>query len=254
MIYLYALLDTADPPRTDALEGVTGPVLATRIDRRWLIHGPAGSDEILPRRRLMLAHARVQEALMDQGTLLPMRFGMLAQDLPRVTAMVLAREGAIDAAVDRLRDRVELGLRIAFPRPQALEAAITATPALAAERDRLRRLPRAPHFAVAEFGRRLADTLDQRRGAVQRKLVAALRGDWVDHVLNRPESDVDVLSVECLVARDRVDAVAEAALAQARALADFAAGADPVVRVIGPLPAYTFANLSLDPAPQEETA
>lgn len=245
MNYLYGLLDCTRAPTTADLVGVTGAVTATRVGRGWLIHGPAEEAEILPRRKHLLAHARVQERLMEDGTLLPMRFGMVVADLGEVTALVARSGDVIAGHFDRLAGRVEIGLRVAFPREAALEATMTADDDLRREHERLSRQQRPPHFAVAEFGRRLAEALDRNRGAAQRRLIAALKAQWDDYVLKAPDSDVEVLSVECLVAADAVDAVAARAQEEARALGSFAGAAEPLVQVVGPVPPFHFVTLSL---------
>lgn len=245
MIYLYGLIDCEAPPQTEHLAGVTGPVTATRLARGWLIHGPADSDDILPKRRHLLAHARVLENLMPEGTVLPMRFGLFADSVAQFAEVITEGAEGIAAQFDRLAGRVEIGLRIAFPRDAALSAALVADPGLHREHERLSRLARPPHFAVAEFGRRLAEALDARRGAVQRRIVAALRDQWEDHVLKTPGSDVEVLHAECLVAAAGTDRIGQLAQATAQAARDFAGGAEPVVRLVGPAPPFHFVRLSL---------
>jgi hypothetical protein len=247
MIYLYALLDSATPPPTEDLTGVTGIVEATRMGRGWLIHSPAEDDQILPKRRQLLAHARVQEALMPEGTVLPMRFGIFADDLPQITRLFDQRADEIAERFDALAGRAEVGLRIGFPRDAALAATLAADSRLRQDHNRLSGLSRPPHFEVAEFGRRLADSLDQRRGAAQKRLISALRGQWEDYVLKAPDSDVEVLSVECLVASDSIDAVARRAQDEAAALSDFAGGAEPMIQIVGPVPAFHFVELALNP-------
>ena len=245
MIYLYGLIRSPANPMPGPVTGVTGPVEATSLGRCWLVHGSTDSDEILPRRRHLLAHARVLEDLMQAGTLLPMRFGLFADTVAEVAAMVERSADAIEHSFDRLAGHVEIDLRVRFDRRAALDATLAADPSLRREHERLSRLGNPPHFAVAEFGRRLAETLDLRRGAVQKRLLATLRGDWRDHVLKTPGSDVEVLSVECLVEGQTVDRITARVQDEARACQDFAGGADPVVQVVGPAPPFHFVNLTL---------
>jgi hypothetical protein len=83
MIYLYGLLEpgAADPGEVlSSVAGVTGPVGVTDLGAAILVHGASDGLEILPRRRHLLAHARVLEALAGRGALLPMRFGMVGED------------------------------------------------------------------------------------------------------------------------------------------------------------------------------
>lgn len=245
MIYLYGLMKCATNPVSSLLTGVTGPVEAVQFDRCWLVHGSAETNDILPKRRHLLAHARVLEDLMQVGTLLPMRFGMFADAVLDVAELVEHGAKAIDASFDRLTGRVEIGLRLSYPRQAALDATLTADPSLTREHARLSRLCTPQHFAVAEFGKRLAEALDDRRGAAQKRLLRSLRPHWQEYMLKTPGSDVEVLSVECLVDEGHVDDLVALVQQEARALSDFAGGAEPTVQVVGPSPAFHFVNISL---------
>ena len=246
MIYLYGLAEADAPPDPEIvseLVGVTGPVGTTETSCGWLIHGPHDGTEIPPKRRNMKAHVRVLEALAGDAPLLPMRFGMWADDHAAVDRALIRQSDDIARLFDRVRGRVEVGLRVGLPRDPALARTLAADPALLAERDRL--AAAGGHFERAEFGRRLAEGLDRRRGAAQRLMLEAVRPFCADHVLRAPEDDVEVLSIEALVPRGEEATLAEAALDAARRL-DFAGGAEPAVRLIGPVPPYNFVALTLE--------
>ena len=247
MIYLYGLLDCAEPPKTEDLKGVTGPVLAHHLDQGWLVYGQSDEGDILPKRRYLLAHTKVQEALMAAGTFLPMQFGMFADDLKQISGLLAENASEIAERFRALEGQVEVGLRIAFPRDAALDATLAGNPRLNKEHARLARMSAPPHFQVAEFGRHLADALDARRGAAQKRLVAALRHHWSDHVVKAPNSDIEVLSVECLLPEAEIEALASGAQDAALQLTDFAGNAEPTVQIVGPAPAFHFASLSLAP-------
>ena len=246
MIYLYGLLE-ATATGADAISGmagVTAPIALAPVPGAILIYGPHPGTEILPKRRNLLAHAQVLEAAAWFGLVLPMRFGMSASGLDEVEGLVLAQAADVAAAFERIRDRIELGLRIAFPREAALRATLAGAPDLASERARLLALPRPDPFAQAEFGRRLAERLDARRGLAQRRLIEKLRPLWSDYRLRTPEEDVQILAVDLLLPEGEQTRFA-AALEEAATGCDFAPGADPLIRIIGPVPPFNFVNLTL---------
>ena len=249
MIYLYGLTEPGAPPDPGiiaGLDGVTGPVRTAPTSAGTLVYGPHDGTEIAPKRRTMRAHIRVLETLADAGggTLLPMRFGMWATDVAEVDAALVRQAAEVADAFDTVRRRVEVGLRISFPRDAALRRTLAEDPALDAERARLAS-GASGHFENAEFGRRLGEALDRRRGRAQASIVSALKPAMAGYVLKAPSDDVEVLSVDALVPRDTVDTLAEAAQAAAVAT-DFAPGAEAIVRVIGPVPPYSFVRLTLD--------
>lgn len=250
MIYLYGLIEPGaapDPSVLAALEGVTGPVRMDDLGTAILVHGPADTAEILPRRRHLLAHARVLEALTGGAAILPMRFGMVADDISELVPVVTAQSGVIATQFDAVRGAAEYGIRVSFSREAALAATVRADPALEAERARLAGRAGTGRMETAEFGRRLADRLDRRRAAAQKELLAALAPDFVAHVLRVPDEDTQALAIDALVADARAPDLAQRVEAMAR-LSDFAPGAEPEVRLVGPGPAYSFVRLTLDTA------
>ena len=245
MIYLYGLLEPMSPRPSDAIEGVTGPVAIVDLGTARLAYSLAETAEILPRRRLLLTHARVLETLATTGTVLPMRFGMVGDGLEELTA-ILARQAAdIRAQFDALRGCAEYGIRVSFPREAALAATIAADPGLAAERDRIAALPGSRRMQAADFGRSLADRLDRRRAAAQKAILSELGGELAGHVLRAPDSDVEVLALDALVRATGAEDLARRVEAAARR-SGFAPGAEPEVRLVGPGPAYSFVRLALD--------
>ncbi len=256
MIYLYGLIDGDLPAMTSALtdmQGLEAPVEITRIGDWGLVHSTHASAEIEPRRRLMLIHTRVQEAMMPFGTVLPARFGLIARDLEEVIGLITARAPVIASEFARVAGCVELGLRVSFDRPTALAATLTEDGDLARERDRLSRMGREAHFAMAEFGGKLADRLDRRRGQAQSALLKALLPLVRNHVLRRPDEDTEVLRCEILLPEaDQalfLQKVEEAALTLT-----FAPGAEPMITLVGPVPPYNFVRLSLALETEEQAA
>lgn len=252
MIYLYGLLEpgvTIDQGALTALDGVTGAIETTDLGVASLVHGPAESDDILPRRRHLLAHARVLEELTGTAAILPMRFGMVAADLGAVANALSAQSKHLATQFETVRGCAEYGIRVRFPREAALAATVAADAALGAERARLLSNTRTGRMQAADFGRWLAEALDRRRAATQRSLVSALAPDFAASVLRTPEDDVEALAVDALVHQSRADTLGPRIEALARASA-FAPGSEPQVSIVGPGPAYSFVRLSLDIARQ----
>jgi hypothetical protein len=247
MIYVYGLLEPGHPADASMLaeqEGVTGPVGLTDLPMARLVHGPAGPDEIVPRRRLLLAHARVLEALAAAGSVLPMRFGMRA-DGAALVDMVTAQAAQVAEQFNAVLGCNEYGIRVSFPRGAALSAVMTEDPALAAERARLAARGGAGRMEAAEFGRALAERLDRRRAAAQRELIAALAPEFAGHVLRAPEDDVQALAIDALVPKSREEGLARRVECVARRNG-FAPQAEPLVRLVGPSPPYSFVRLTLE--------
>lgn len=249
-LYLYGIADgDADEVREAIAEAgsVTPAPPEVRRAGRWLILvSPHDGSEILQTRRRMLAHTRVLERAMTRATVLPMRFGHVAEGAAALAGQLAAHDDRIAARISALRGRAEFGLRVSVPREPVLAAILDDDPRLAAQRDRLVGRGHAAHYEKIELGRRVAEALERRRTDAQHRLAAELSGLCESHVLKAPEEDVELLRAECLVPADRAGAVAARVEAAASALG--LAGAQEVsVRLVGPVPPFHFVELSLAP-------
>lgn len=248
MIYLYGLLEPGpaiDRAALARLDGVTGEIALADVGAARLVYGATATADILPRRRQLLAHARVLEALTGTATVLPMRFGMVARDLDAVASALATQSADLAAQFDTVRGCAEYGLRVSFPRNAALSTLVASDTSLAAKRARLLSAPRTGRMQAADFGRSLAEALDRRRAAAQRDLVSALAPEFAAYVLRAPEDDVQALAVDALVHESRAAHLGTRIEALARA-SGFAPGSEPQVAIVGPGPAYSFVRLTLD--------
>ncbi|PJF08883.1 GvpL/GvpF family gas vesicle protein [Pseudorhodobacter sp. MZDSW-24AT] len=254
MIYLYALIEDPLPgfkATLQSLTGLQGRVQLHPIGPWQLVFSEHGKDAILPKRPDLLTHTRVLEQLMPFGTQLPARFGMAVEDIGAVERMIRAKSALLAEQFTRVRGCIELGIRIRFARPLALGATLADDARLIRERDRLARLGPDAQLAWAEFGGKLADRLDRRRGAAQQALCRKLLPLCRAHVLRVPEEDVEVLRAEFLLPAEGQSAFLTA-VEEAAAQLDFAPGAAPEIKAVGPVPVYNFVRLNLMQDDSEE--
>ena len=248
MIYLYALTEP-DPgavlTAVEGCEGVTGPLEATSIGTVTLLWSTCDDEEILPRRRLLLRHARILEAAMRAGPLLPMRFGMLAADLDEAQEAILAAGGRVRAEIGRLGNRAEFGVRVAVDAAAALDAVLADDPTLGAERDSLSQSASPNRQASIAFGQKLGERLGEHQKAAQKALLAALKGSYSSYILKAPELDTEVLRAEFLLPPEEEEAFAKAVEGAVNDC-PLTARAMPEIRLLGPSPAYNFVELKLD--------
>lgn len=249
-LYAYAVMPTrtaAPPAGVRALEDSALEVLA--VGDVAVLVGAVAASEIRRTRRNMKAHLQVLEAAMEAGPLLPMRFGVVANDAEAVRAAVAPRADELRALLETHTGVAEFGVRVRFPREAALAALVAARPDLAQRRAAI--LARGPslqaHQAMMELGRQVAEALDERRKTAERALLAKLKPLAHAHVVGKPEDDVEALRAEFLLPlADRE--TFEAAVAEAAAASDFAGAAEPTILIVGPAPAYNFVSLALDAA------
>jgi Gas vesicle synthesis protein GvpL/GvpF len=111
-MWLYAVCDRPDLPvprrrglAQAPLEGVGAEGLLAAVSRHE--HAPAE-----PALDALWVHERVVERLMADRAVLPMRFGTTVAGEQEVRDALTARREEFAAALDRVRGRVELGLRV----------------------------------------------------------------------------------------------------------------------------------------------
>jgi hypothetical protein len=218
--------------------------IASRVDLAEF-----GSDVLAERARELewvapraLAHDGVLERALGTGEpLLPFRFGTIYLDTDQVAALLRDQSRELSAALERVRDRVELGVRGTVDR-SAIEA-------LAAARDpELQRL--ADEVAGASSGaaylrgkqleRRLADAGEREADELAAQVHERLAAAAADARRNVPRPDEDdrlqILNGAYLVERGAQDAFA-AAVEQ---LATERVDAGLVLETTGPWPPYNF--------------
>lgn len=71
--------------------------------------------EVIPTQENLWQHEEVVEALMTDYAVLPARFGTILPDEPAVQAVLAGRYADFVANLDRVRGRVEVGLRVIWP-------------------------------------------------------------------------------------------------------------------------------------------
>jgi hypothetical protein len=111
VIWVYGICERPDipPPRRRGLaqaplDGIREGALLAVISRH--VHPPGE-----PALDALWVHERVVERLMAERAVLPMRFGSKAQDDDALREVLAARQEPFVDALDRVRGRVELGVR-----------------------------------------------------------------------------------------------------------------------------------------------
>jgi hypothetical protein len=115
VIWLYGICDRPDlpPPRPRGLaqaplDGVRGGQLLAVVSRH--VHPPGE-----PALDALWVHERVVERMMADRAVLPMRFGTKLPDDHAVRDVLTARQAEFLATLDRVRGRVEVGVRAMQP-------------------------------------------------------------------------------------------------------------------------------------------
>ncbi|RCG17328.1 gas vesicle protein [Streptomyces diacarni] len=187
--------------------------------------------DLRARRRDLMAHQELLTALGTEGPVLPMRFGMVAEDAAAVERAVRAAAPTHLAALGRLESRTEMNLK-AMPVQSAVEALVRDDAGVRRLAADVRRRP--SYEGNVRLGQAVAEGLARRATeAADEALRTLVR--LAEEVVRGPEVPGCVLNASFLVPQARGERF-RAAVEQ------FAAAHQERVelRLTGPLPCYSF--------------
>lgn len=111
-MYLYAITDQPEAP-IPAGPGLKGASLLSLVYREIAaVVSPLAAAGVQATEVNIRRHEAVVEALMADRAVLPVRFGAVLEDEPAVQAALAAHYAGFVADLDRVRGRVEIGLRV----------------------------------------------------------------------------------------------------------------------------------------------
>jgi hypothetical protein len=110
VIYVYAIAEREAPaPSEPGLGGAPVERLAEGELAAFVTHDPPGGVE--PSAETLWEHEGVVERLMRSGPVLPMRFGSVVREEGALRDLLADRAPEFERSLERVRGRVELGLR-----------------------------------------------------------------------------------------------------------------------------------------------
>ncbi len=181
MLHAYCIRRAADPAPPDGLTGIAGAevrLVEAGTLGVWYSEGtaPASVEQLR-------THDMVIREAMRTRTALPLRFGTTFRDPEAAVGAVLEREEEFGAVLQRLGQRVEMGMRI------SRRATVTAAEG---DRDRGRSHPKAATPASAGRGRAF---LEGRRQALRQEADAR---EEAAHTLAALSAELSGLDAPCI--------------------------------------------------------
>ncbi|MBU0703233.1 MAG: GvpL/GvpF family gas vesicle protein [Chloroflexi bacterium] len=236
-LYLYAITDRpeAPMPAEPGLESVS--LLNISHQDIAAVVSPLSTTEVLPAEDNLWRHEAVVEALMVGRAVLPVRFGTVLASEAAAQAVLVTHYADFTASLDRVRGRVELGLRVLWDddRPPTTNSAQRSS----SSSGRSYLLARLEEERQVRVWRQQAEAL----AAELHTPLAQLAAESIQQTLITPRL---LLTAAYLVERDRVTAFQ-------REVGGLNA-AYPALRLLctGPWPPYSFVTATVPTADGEE--
>ena len=190
-------------------------------------------------RENVLAHERVNEAVMKYQTVIPMSFGTVFKTRDDIVELLRGAHGAFQDVLTKMENKVEFGLKVLWDRDAMIRH-------LEHDDEDIRRLKSeiatqkgSTYFARMQYGRLIDGALQSRSEQYVGEIFEALRDVCVASRANKPIGDKMIMNAAFLVERERETAF------DARVKALGAGHETLTFRYTGPWPPYNFVNIRL---------
>jgi hypothetical protein len=234
-VYVYSITAVDHPLRLDGIDGVGDPPALLRTVTAGSLSAVVSDapDGLRAKRRDVTAHQAVQEHLMADGTVLPLRFGLTAPDDDAVRDALEKRENEYTERLDALRGCAEYHLKASQEEDELLRQVLRESAPARELNDRIRGGDATPDLPV-RLGELVAQEVQARQEALSSGVVEALRPFAKDVSVFQPTGD-DFVSVSFLVPEDQEELFLTTEISVANQLGD-----SIEFRLNGPLPPYSF--------------
>ena len=190
-------------------------------------------------RENVLAHERVNEAVMRQHTVIPMSFGTVFKTRDDIVELLRGAHGAFSDVLAKMEDKLEFGLKVLWDRDVILQE-------IEREDEDIQRLKKeissqkgSTYFARMQYGRLVDAALQARSERGVADIFEQLRSVSVASRANKPIGDKMIMNAAFLVARDREGAF-DAKVKQVGSQYE-----NMTFKYTGPWPPYNFVNIRL---------
>jgi hypothetical protein len=242
--YIYAII-AADQDKQFGPMGIGGRSDAVFIQRYQDVGAVVSSSPVMQypvSRANTLAHQQILERVMMEHSLLPVRFGTIADDADQIRNKVLiARYDEIRERLSYVSDKIELGLKVLWIEKSApFQEIVNENKDIRRIRDRLAEKKGAAQRDQVRLGEMVKKALDHKRMKTEKDMLSQLLPLCVDHRKNPVFGDQMITNSAFLIFKHR-----EAAFDQAvNDLAETHA-AQLKFKYVGPVPPCNFVEMSI---------
>jgi len=239
--YVYCIIESGKPLQFGRIGLGVDPAVVHTVHHRDIaaVVSDTPTEVLDATRDNVLAHERVNEAVMRQFTVIPMSFGTVFKTPDDIVELLKGAYGAFLDVLKKMRDKLEFGLKILWDRDQVIRQ-------IEQEDEDIRRLKReiaaqkgSTYFARMQYGRLIDAALQARAEQYVAEIFEHLRDVSVASRANKPIGDKMIMNAAFLVARER-----EAAFdAKVKAIGSKYGHLN--IRYTGPWPPYNFVNIRL---------
>jgi hypothetical protein len=239
--YVYCIIEAGEPLRFGPI-GIGGePAEVHTVNYKDI--AAVVSDTPLevydPTRDNVLAHERVNEAVMKQFTVIPMSFNTVFKTREDIIELLRTAYDAFRDVLVKMEDKLEFGLKVVWEPEIVIREIEKENENLRLLRQEISSQKGSTYFARMQYGRLVDSLLQDRSEQLVSEIFAALADVSVASRANKPIGDKMILNAAFLVTRDRESDF------DSKVKEIDAKYANLKLKYTGPWPPYNFVNIRL---------
>jgi hypothetical protein len=192
-----------------------------------------------PTRDNVLAHERVNEAVMRNHTVIPMSFGTVFKTSDDIVELLRTAYDAFRDVLVKMQDKLEFGLKVLWEPEIIIREIEKDDENLRLLRQEISHQKGSTYFARMQYGRLVDSLLQERSEQLVSEIFSDLGRVSVASRANKPIGDKMILNAAFLVSRDR-EADFDAKVKEIDARYE-----NLIFKYTGPWPPYNFVNIRL---------
>lgn len=239
--YVYCIIPTTAPLRFGPIGIGNEPAEVHTVNYRDI--AAVVSDTPLevydPTRENVLAHERVNEAVMRSYTVIPMSFSTVFKTSEDIVELLRTAYDAFRDVLNKMQDKLEFGLKVLWEPEIIIREIEKDDENLRLLRQQISHQKGSTYFARMQYGRLVDSLLQERSDQLVSEIFSTLGDVSVASRANKPIGDKMILNAAFLVSRDRepdFDAKVKEIDARYENL---------MFKYTGPWPPYNFVNIRL---------
>jgi len=241
-VLLQSRISDLTSPLSEGLRGMDdGAVYCVTEGALAAVTSDVPYGKIRPQRRHLAAHQAVLKDLMQTSAVLPMSFGIVAEDAEKVREVLSLNQQVLLDQLQRVAGNVEMSLRVRWDVPNIFEYFVNTHVQLSTLRDTLFRAGQEPTQAdKMQLGRLFEGILNTDRAGHTAIVRRVLLPHCVEIKESDPREEREIMNLACLVQRDARDEFETAVLDAAKLFDDTFC-----FDFSGPWPPYNFTDVQL---------
>jgi hypothetical protein len=237
--YVYCVIESERPQRFGPLGLGAEPSEVTTVHFRDLaaVVSDTPREVIDATRENILAHERVNEAVMRSHTVIPMSFGTVFKTREDIVELLRAAYEAFTDVLQKMRDKLEFGLKILWDRDQIVREIERDDENVRRLKDEISSQSGSTYFARMQYGRMVDTALEATAERYVSAILEELRPVSTASRSNKPIGEKMIMNAAFLVTREQENAFDSR-------VKELGARYDTLtLKYTGPWPPYNFVNI-----------